>query len=79
MSMEIIGKILAIISLVLFGFATWIGFVEIDNPNTFETKVLKRNADRLLGNGKWLQKRFILTKIVLGIGFILGIASIIML
>jgi hypothetical protein len=71
----LLGKIFAGISLFVFGFATWIGFAAtVNDPKAWETK-LKNGIDRLLGNGSWLKKPFVLTKIGLIIGFVFGIVS----
>ena len=71
-------KICAVISLLVFAAATWIGFVELDNPNRWENK-LKARLNIIFTKLKWdwaVNNRFILTKIGLIVGFGLGILSI---
>lgn len=75
-----VPKICAVISLLVFVTATWIGFVELDNPNRWENK-LKARLNVMFIRLKWnwaVNNRFILTKIGLIIGFGLGILSIIL-
>ena len=73
-----IPKICAAVSLLVFVSATWIGFVELDNPNRWENK-LKARLNIIFTKLKWdwaVNNRFILTKIGLIVGFGLGILSI---
>lgn len=75
-----VPKICAVISLVIFAIATWIGFVELDNPNRWENK-LKARLNVIFIRLKWnwaVDNRFALTKIGLIIGFGLGITSIVL-
>jgi len=73
-------KICAVTSLLVFAAATWIGFVELDNPNRWENK-LKAQLNIIFIELKWnwaVNNRFILTKIGLIIGFGLGTLSILL-
>ena len=75
-----VPKICALISLLIFVAATWIGFVELHNPNQWENK-LKDRLNVIFINLKWswaVNNRFALTKIGLIIGLGLGITSILL-
>ncbi len=73
MSLEV--KFLAISSLVILLFAAYIGFVDKDDRNDSMYKFKDWINNTL--KWKWLQKRYILTRITLAIGLILGIWSIV--
>jgi hypothetical protein len=63
--------ILSLLSLFIFVFAAWMGFVDISDKNAPEN----RFKDRLNKLVKWkwfVNKRFVITKIGLIIGLILG-------
>ena len=73
-------KICAVISLLIFVVAAWIGFVKLDDTNRWENK-LKNRLNVIFIKLKWnwaVNNPYILTKIGLIIGFGLGITSIIL-
>ncbi len=70
-----IVKWLSVISLAILVFATLIGFTDVNDPND-----CMNNLKRLINSvfkWNWLNKRYILTKILLVLGFCLGVVSIV--
>jgi len=73
--MTILVKSLAGTSVFILVVAAYIGFVDKDDPNDFMYKLKYLINEKFEGN--WLRKPHILTKIGLGVGFILALLSII--
>ena len=74
-------KICAIISLLIFVTAAWIGFVKPDDTSRREYKLKDWLNKRVFNKLKWnwaVDNPYILTRIGLVIGLGLGIASIIL-
>ena len=76
------SHILGAISIAIFAFATWIGFVRLDkegfNPNLWEN-TLKERTNRIFRKVHWewpINTPYALTKILLGIATLFGIISI---
>ena len=67
-------KVIASISFVILVFATWIGFVDLKDTNDPANRITLRIRETF--KWRWLEKRFILTKIGLIIGLILGVIAI---
>jgi hypothetical protein len=73
--MDISVKVMALLSLLIFVGAAWIGFVDIKDPNVLANRLsawIKRKF-----KWSWLQQKYILTRVGLLVGLILGIVSII--
>lgn len=73
-------RICAVVSLLIFVAAAWIGFVDRHDKNRWENK-LKDRLNVVFKKLRWnwaVDNPYILTKIGLIVGFGLGIASIIL-
>ncbi len=71
---DISVKIIALISFGILVIATWIGFVDPKDTNDPANRLTLRIRKALKCG--WLQRRYILTRIGLIIGFILGVIAI---
>jgi len=82
------SQILGAISIAIFAFATWIGFVPLDkeasdpnlrfNPNSPENR-LKERANKVFQKVHWdwpIKTPYALTKILIGVATVLGIIAI---
>ena len=77
-----LSHVLGAISIAIFAFATWIGFVRLDkegfNPDQWENR-LKRWTNKIFQRLHWnwpINTPYALTKILLGFAALLGILSI---
>lgn len=77
-----LSHVFGAISIAIFAFATWIGFVRLDkegfNPNQWENR-LKEWTNRIFKrlHCNWpINTPYALTKILLGLAALLGILSI---
>jgi hypothetical protein len=61
-------KTLAILSLLILAASTWVGFTDLGDPNDHMNKL--SGKIRSLLKWKWLQRRFILTRIGLVVGVV---------
>lgn len=76
------SQVLGAISIAIFAFATWIGFVRLDreefNPNQWENR-LKEQTNKAFQKLHWgwpIYTPYALTKILIGVATVLGIIAI---